>query len=383
MRTLFSYLGLISALSAIPADAFAIPYFARKYGFSCSKCHLAPPKLNEFGYRFVLRGYRPPEPVETKRTWPFALWVSGRMESLPDSSLSEAETFLNRVEVISGGPLTSWLTYFVEWRPVSRELRGDRTLRDRAGRFEDLFVALSAGRVEATAGQFRQVAQVDVSQRLELSEPLVLSASLPGSGGGTSRERGLRAFSPSGRSPAVRLAWNQPLGNMRRWITSVAVPVPGEFSIPLTDSAKVQASNEIEWRRKGVVVESFVRDGLFSVGGHGFYDNADRYLGNLLATYSVGDVHLTGMGGAARRTAPGGTGPDLFGQWSVQGEFIPSRFIAAGARLEDRAADGAGRALLPFFNAHFPGTRYTFRVTVEQRLQENRNMTIVELAAIF
>lgn len=381
----FGALGFaLGLLVATPIEGSGIPYFARKYGVNCSQCHLAPPKLNEFGYQFVLRGYRLPEPRDSRSTWPFALWNSARAESLPDRNLGEdSEVFVNRVEVISGGPLTSWLSYFVEWRPVSQELRGDGTLRDRAGRFEDLFVTLSWGRVEATVGQFRQIAQVDVSQRLELSEPLVLAASLPGAGGGTARERSLRAFSPSGRSPSARLAWNQQLGGTRRWITSIALPVPGEFSIPLTDTAEVQASHEIEWRLKGLVLESYVRNGLFSVGGHIFYDDADRYLGNVLSTYSMGDLHLTGMVGVAKRNAPAASSPRVYGQWSFQGEYIPNRLLAAGARVEDRASDGGEIALIPFLNAHFPGTRYTVRVTIEQRVQENRNTTVVELATIF
>ena len=69
----------------------------------------------------------------------------------------------------------------VEWRPVSLEPRSDGTLRDRSGRFEDLFLTAVAGdRLELFVGQFRQVQQVDVSRRLGVSEPALLSASLPG-----------------------------------------------------------------------------------------------------------------------------------------------------------------------------------------------------------
>jgi hypothetical protein len=57
--------------------------------------------------------------------------------------------------------------------------------------------------------------------------------------------------------------------------------------------------------------------------------------------------------------------------------------FAVGGRAEDRAADGAGRALLPFLNVHFPGTSYTFRLTVERRFQRARDATFVELATIF
>src|SRR5947209_6075098 len=41
-----------------PADSFAIPAFARKYGLRCSACHVAWPILNDFGWRFKDNGYQ-------------------------------------------------------------------------------------------------------------------------------------------------------------------------------------------------------------------------------------------------------------------------------------------------------------------------------------
>src|SRR5204862_5536409 len=41
-----------------PADSFAIPVFARKYGLPCSACHEAWPKLNVFGQTFKDNGYQ-------------------------------------------------------------------------------------------------------------------------------------------------------------------------------------------------------------------------------------------------------------------------------------------------------------------------------------
>src|SRR5947209_12568789 len=41
-----------------PADSFAIPAFARKYGLRCSACHVAWPVLNDFGWRFKDNGYQ-------------------------------------------------------------------------------------------------------------------------------------------------------------------------------------------------------------------------------------------------------------------------------------------------------------------------------------
>lgn len=341
---------------------------------------MSPPKLNAFGEAFIAAGYENPG-LRARRTWPFALWISGRSESfvgIPDDVADRLRAYMNRVELISGGKAGApWLSYFVEWRPLSVESRGNGTLRDRSGRFEDLFFTASRGAAELTAGQFRQIGQVDVSRRLGLSEPLLLGASLPGAAGGSSREVSLRGFAPAGRSPAVRAAWNAPVPDGWRWTTAAGLPVPGEFSIPLNEEAKVEASNEIEWRPKGFVLESFVRRGLASFGGHVFYDDSERYLANAIGTGNVRAFHWTGIAGMAKRAGI------LAGQWSVEGEYLPHSFIGLGGRVEDRAADGTGVAYLPYFNAHFPGTRYTIRLTVERRIQRGRNATFVELGTLF
>ena len=372
-------LGVLFLLVCEASAAHAVPLFARRYGVSCSQCHVAPPKLNEFGEAFVARGYRIPG-VEPRRTWPFALWISGRSETLPGIS-PEAEdrlrAYMNRIELIAGGRLGPNASYFMEWRALSREARSDGSLRDRSGRFEDLFVTIAPGRAEVTVGQFRLLSQVDVSRRVGAAEPLVFAASLAGSGDGTSRERSLRAFSPAGRSPALKLAWVQPFATDWRWTSSAAVAVPGEFSIPLTDTAKVEAGNEIEWRTKGVMLESFVRRGLTSYGGHFFFDDSRRYLGQLVTTGSRGNVHWAAAAGAAK------TGELLAGRWSLESEYFPNNFLALGSRVEDRAADGAEVALLPYVNFHFPGTRYTVRFTLERRFQRDRNATVLEVGTVF
>ncbi|MFQ6099600.1 MAG: hypothetical protein ACE5O2_17840, partial [Armatimonadota bacterium] len=41
----------------VAGPARAVPAFARKYGTSCSRCHVAFPKLNAYGEAFKLRGY--------------------------------------------------------------------------------------------------------------------------------------------------------------------------------------------------------------------------------------------------------------------------------------------------------------------------------------
>lgn len=367
---------------AAPPQAEAIPSFARRYEVSCARCHVIPPKLNDFGEAFAAAGYDSPE-LESVPSVPVSLWVSGRAERRPVSGEQEViDPYLNRAELISGGQLLRpWLSYFVEWRVLSQESQGDGSLRDRSGRFEDAFVVAAPGEhLAVTVGQFRLIDQVDVSRRLSLSEPLALSASLPGEGGSTPRRRSLRAFSPSGRSPAVRVAWSDRLTDEWRWTASAAVPVPGELSIPLNSEARREASHEIEMRAKGVVLEGFVHRGVASYGAHLFYDSADRYLANAVAAGRRGPLYWTAVAGfdEVRGTSRG--------RWSLEGEYLPGSLWGVGARLEDRAGDAAEPALLPYATWHPPlprSWRTHLAVTLEQRLQEDRNATLLEVGLLW
>jgi hypothetical protein len=365
----------VVGVMAVPRAEPAIPYFARQYGVTCAQCHVSPPKLNAFGEEFRARGYR--MGAEPRRTLPLAVWVSGRGESVASDGVASVAPHVNRVELISGGEITSWLSYFVEWRVGSLESRADGTLRDRSGRLEDLFLVGTWGGLDVMAGQFRQVDQVDVSLRLGLSEPLSLSTGLPGFGEGSARQRSLRGFSPSARSPAVRVSWTESGPGGWRWTTSASVPFPGELSIPLTREAREEASNEVEWNPKGVVVESYARRGVSTLGLHAFYDHGDRYLLNGVATGNAGRFYWAGIGGARR------SGGALLGQWSLEGEYLPYYFAGLGTRVEGRAGDGTPPAVVPYLNLHFPGTRWTSRLTVEQRIGGATSRTLVELGAIF
>ncbi|HEX6202436.1 MAG TPA: hypothetical protein VF100_05475 [Thermoanaerobaculia bacterium] len=367
---------------AAPPEAGAIPQFARRFDVPCGQCHVIPPKLNDFGERFVAAGYELPE-LTARPTVPASLWVSGRTEHRRiDGDRELVDPYLNRVELISGGRLLApWLSYFVEWRLVSQEAQGDGSLRDRSGRFEDAFVVASLGpRAALTVGQFRGVDQVDVSRRLGLSEPLALSASLPGEGGSTPRRRSLRAFSPSGRSPGVRLAWTDRLSGAWDWTASATVPFSGELSIPLNSEARREASNEVELTAKGVLVEGYVRRGITSYGGHVFYDDGDRWLASAVAAGGRAPFYWTAVAGVDEVAGTERT------RWSLEGEYLRGPRWGIGARAEDRSRDGADPALLPYatWHHHWPGRLPThLSVTLEQRLQEERNATLLEVGLYF
>lgn len=358
----------------------SIPYFARQYGMECSRCHVSPPKLNEFGEEFVRRNYRlPGAPREPRSTIPFAIWASARTDLTPAQPGLErrARSYVNRVEVVSGGSLgLPWLSYFVEWRPVSFELQADRELLDRSGRFEDLFLIAEHGPFEFSVGQFRQVQQVDISRRLGVNEPGFFSRSLAGEGPGSEREVALRAFSLSGRSPSIRAGWIREVGSRWEWTTYASVPFPGELSLPLTREARRTASFELESNPKGVFLESFLRRGVVSYGAHLFVDPGDRYQWGAVAAGRRDAWMWTGAGGGVRDL----TG-SIRGRWSGEIERVLTPSAALGVRGEGQA--GADPAWVTYGNFHFPGTTWTLRLTLEQRLQAGRGTTLVELGAIF
>jgi hypothetical protein len=67
-KTLTTILGLVFGLLVLGQTALAIPAFARKYGFNCNMCHVAYPKLNDWGQRFRENGYQIPGQVGREKT---------------------------------------------------------------------------------------------------------------------------------------------------------------------------------------------------------------------------------------------------------------------------------------------------------------------------
>jgi hypothetical protein len=56
---------LISVVTALTGNSYAIPAFSRQYGTSCSTCHVNFPKLNDFGKAFKDAGFKFPKDDET------------------------------------------------------------------------------------------------------------------------------------------------------------------------------------------------------------------------------------------------------------------------------------------------------------------------------
>ena len=385
MTTRFATL-LITALAVSPfltVRLEATPQFARKYQRDCSFCHLAPPVLNARGEDFVARGYRLPADLSPmashERTVPVAVWNTMDYERRWNSTTDKA--FLGRVELISAGPLGRSAFYFAEWRAVSQQISTSNNLLNRSGRFEDLFVSVPIGRLPfvVTAGQFRSIAQVDVSRRLSIAEPQTFNASLPGKPAGNARETALRAFSPSGRQPGARIAWQRGAADRpsRGWLASVTVPFPGEFTIPFTDAA----SFEFEDKPKGVILESFWRSGLTSAGGHAFFGD-DRWLAQAVTAFTLGRQFII-TGAAGMEEVNGRTD----GRYSLEGDWFPISWLSAAARFEDRTGTGRRSAGVFTLNLHAPfgppAFRQALRFQLEQRVQAGDHRTLAALSHVF
>jgi hypothetical protein len=373
---------VVAALTLSPVDAAATPQFARTYRVDCAHCHSSPPRLNEQGLRFVAQGYRldgsAPMP-----TIPVAVWNTLDAEWRHSAELSKV--FPGRVEIISAGPMgATRASYFAEWRAVSLSLGADGRLVNRSGRFEDLFLRVPlapGGNASLTAGQFRGLAQVDVSLRLSLSEPLVFSSGVPApEPAARARVTGLRAFSASGRQPAVRFEYQRVSDSSAAdgWFAAATLPFTGELTIPLTDAA----SFELEARPKGVFVETFWRSGLTSIGGHLFAGDAGRRLGTFVATHAVAP-RVALVGGVGRFHASGVTDTRV----SVGGELDLSSRTVAGVRVDHRTGQGRDPVVLLYGNGHVPfgpaAFRQALRLQIEQRVQSQNHATLVAFSHIF
>jgi len=220
---------------------------------------------------------------------------------------------------------------------------------------------------------------VDVSRRLSLSEPLAFSTGVAGEPARTGRLTSLRSFSPSGRSPAVRLQhqWQRGARRSDGWYHSLAVPFAGEFVTPLTDRVNREQGFELEARPKGTFFESYYRYKLNSFGGHVFLGD-NRQLYGLVGSVNRRPLFSTlAVGFAQERDGS----EDMRVSWET--EWVARPWLALGVRVDDRSGANRPAALISHANLEFPLTSYAFRLTAEQREQRANRQWLVELGVVF
>lgn len=379
------------ASAAAPPASEATPQFARQHQLRCTACHLLPPRLNEAGLDFQASGYRLSDQLRRQRrleadtpgfaTFPFAAWITGRFDD--QGSGGPRDLLLPKVELISGGTLGEQWSYFAEWRIVSLSLNADGSLKDRGGRFEDLFVQRTIGTRHALkVGQYRALNQVDVSLRLSPSEPLLFKNGLRTDSDPDPRINSLLRFSPASRSPSIGYSYRSIEGRRASdgLFHYVTVPFVGELSIPLSAQASETASFELHGP-KGVFVETFYRSGQTSIGGHIFYhDNA--WLGTVLATYDWKSVLVTaGLGVDDQDDGVSRTRSSLEVEYLLTG--MSHLRAAAGLRIEEVSDDGKRTAYVPYFVLAGPNTQHTVLLQLQYKDQQGSNAFVVDLSILF
>lgn len=215
---------------------------------------------------------------------------------------------------------------------------------------------------------------------LSLSEPLVFSSSVPGRRAADARLTSLRAFSGSGRQPAVRVEYRA--GGVQSpadgWFAAATVPLTGELTIPFTAAA----SFELEARPKGVFLETYRRSGLTSVGAHAFIGDERRRLVTAVVTHDIGNrlAILAGVGtfhsvGVSDR------------RFSAGGEATISAHVVGGVRVDHRTGQGRDPALLTvreWSPAVWPAAfRQALRLQIEHRIQPANHTTGFALSHVF
>ncbi|MCX6640701.1 MAG: hypothetical protein NTW14_09515 [bacterium] len=167
---------LVGFLLGMVRPAWALPTFARKYGFDCTMCHSSFPRLNDFGQRYRMNGYQlPGREAEDKDVLhspaPFAMrtsaGISYNTDNNPSNPASDLKRFqVNSLDLLSGGILGRNISYLVVYTPpmaASRSTAGQQAsvemanvvfsnllcstwLNLRAGRFEPACIPFSVAR---------------------------------------------------------------------------------------------------------------------------------------------------------------------------------------------------------------------------------------------
>lgn len=357
-RLLVLTIALLVLAAARPASA--IPQWGRAYGVeSCTTCHTVVPKLNLRGMDFLARGYRPDPKLDMKKvpTFPASIWLGIRYDD--QIARRRNNTYFNKAEIIAGDSIGNQWNYFAEWRVYDEEAQANGTLRDRSGRFEDLWLNWQEGRTwSVTFGQYRPVFQAEPGRKIAISTPALFTTSIAGDTYKRSRLTGLASFAPQDRQPSVSVVYQSIPGEMAMdgLYHNLTLPFVGEFSLPLNSQARRTASFEFQPRLKGVFLETYYRKGWNSIGVHSLIDD-DKYLANLLGTTAFGDFHMMGGVGVSK-----GKGAPVSRITSMlEMEYLPQLKDDAwrpgfGLRLENVSHSGRPVAVVPYVVLAAPNT---------------------------
>ena len=156
----------------LPSPAAAIPVFARKYGFQCTMCHSNMPRLNDFGLRYRLNGYRLPGRESEEKTVlespaPVAFRTSAGYVGVDRNEAAgnycESDFRVEGLDILSAGLLGRKIGYMLIYTPQIDAVRG---------------AAPQDGALEMANVVFGGLAGSNASLRVGRFEPAFLAASV-------------------------------------------------------------------------------------------------------------------------------------------------------------------------------------------------------------
>ncbi len=131
-KTLTFTFSLVFSLLALSQAALAIPAFARKYGYNCNMCHVAFPKLNDWGQRFRDNGYQTPGQTGLEKTVfeagiPLALRTNAGYSIYHGDEGTTAGFHLYSLDLLAAGVLHKNISFLFVYTPRIDEPAADFT----------------------------------------------------------------------------------------------------------------------------------------------------------------------------------------------------------------------------------------------------------------
>lgn len=168
-RRVFIFLNLIAFIAI---ESYAAPMFARQYNVSCTTCHSAFPKLNEFGKEFMANNFRMPNWKDTtlkvgddQLALPSSIPLSFRVQGFVQARDGEAvdvvtgETSSTDVDfqapylikMLSSAPLSEHISYYFYAIFAEKGGNGEVIVEDAWFSYDDLF----STEISMLLGQFQ------------------------------------------------------------------------------------------------------------------------------------------------------------------------------------------------------------------------------------
>jgi len=131
-RFLTIALSVVFILLILSQTALAIPAFARTHGFNCNMCHVAFPKLNDFGQRFRDNGYQIPGQAGLEKTVfengiPFALRTTTGYSVYGNGQGTASGFHIYGLDLLAAGVLHKNISFLFVYTPRIDEPAADFT----------------------------------------------------------------------------------------------------------------------------------------------------------------------------------------------------------------------------------------------------------------